>query len=68
MVLHSLEGASTTMGSALNTALTTSVTPSGIITEFTSILPWIGVMIGAAFVIYEARKLIKGAAKGKVRV
>lgn len=69
MVLHSLEGASTsTMGSTLNTALTTNITPSGIITEFTSILPWIGAMVGAAFVIYEARKLIKGSAKGKVRV
>lgn len=56
------------MGSSLNTALTENITPSGIITEFTGILPWVGVMIGAAFVLYEARKLIKGAAKGKVRV
>lgn len=56
------------MGSSLNTALTENITPSGIITEFTGILPWVGVMIGAAFVLYEARKLIKGASKGKVRV
>ena len=57
-----------TMGSELNTALKTNITPSGIIAEFTSILPWIGAMVGAAFVIYEARLMVKGAAKGKVRV
>ncbi len=56
------------MGSSLNTALTNSVTPSSIISEFTSILPWIGAMIGAAFVIYEAKKLVKGASKGKVKL
>lgn len=61
-------GSTTNMGSSLNTALTQNITPSGIITEFTSILPWVGLMVGAAFVIYEARKLIKGAGKGKVRV
>ena len=58
----------TSMGSELNTALQSNITPSGIITEFKSVLPWVGLMVGAAFVIYEARKLIKGAAKGKVRV
>lgn len=60
------EGAS--MGASLNTALTSSITPSGIITEFTSILPWVGLMVGAAFVIMLARKLIKGAGKGKVKI
>lgn len=63
-----MEGATSTMGSSLNTSLTTNITGEKIITEFTSILPWVGVMVGAAFLIYEARKLIKGAAKGKVRV
>lgn len=63
-----MEGSTASMGSALNTAMTQNITPSGIITEFTSILPWIGLMIGAAFVIYEARKLIKGAGKGKVKL
>lgn len=62
-----MEG-SVAMGEALNTALTTNITPASIITEFTDILPWVAGMVGAAFVIYEARKLIKGAAKGKVRV
>lgn len=60
------EGA-TNMGSELNTALTTSVKPTTIISEFKDIMPWIGTMVAAAFVIYEARKLIKGAGKGKVR-
>lgn len=55
------------MGSALNTGLTSAITGQGIITEFISILPWVGTMVAAAFLIYEARKLIKGAAKGKVR-
>lgn len=62
-----MEGA-TTMGGELNTALTSSVTGSGIIKEFISVLPWVGTMAAAAFLIYEARKLIKGASKGKVRV
>lgn len=57
----------TTMGSALNTGLTSAITGNGIITEFIAILPWVGTMVAGAFLIYEARKLIKGAAKGKVR-
>lgn len=62
-----MEGATATMGSKLNTGLTTNITPEGIVNNFIDILPWVGVMVGAAFVIYEARKLIKGASKGKVR-
>lgn len=57
-----------TMGGKLNTALTSSITGADIIEEFISILPWVGTMVAASFVIYEARKLIKGASKGKVRV
>lgn len=57
-----------TMGSELNTALTSAVTGNGVIEQFIDILPWVGVMVGAAFLIYEARKLLKGASKGKVRV
>lgn len=57
-----------TMGSSLNTALTSSITGADIIEEFVAILPWVGTMVAAAFVIYEARKMIKGASKGKVRV
>ena len=58
----------TSMGSALNTGLTNSITGTAIIDQFISILPWIAVMVGAAFLIYEARKMLKGAAKGKVRL
>lgn len=63
-----MDGGSATMGSSLNTALTTSITPSSIISEFTGIIPWVGTMVVASFVIYEARKLVKGAGKGKVRL
>ena len=56
------------MGEALNTGLTSAITPQGIIDQFIHILPWVGGLVGAAFLVYEARKLIKGAAKGKVRV
>lgn len=57
-----------TMGESLNTGLTSSITGAEIIEEFVDILPWVGTMVAAAFVIYEARKMIKGASKGKVRV
>ncbi len=57
-----------TAGTALNTGLTSSISGSGILSEFISILPWVGGMVAIAFVIYEARKLIKGTSKGKVRV
>lgn len=57
-----------TAGEALNTALTTNLTPSGLISDFTAILPWVGGACAVAFVIYMGRKLIKGFAKGKVRV
>lgn len=58
----------TGMGESLNTGLTTNISANGIIEQFIDVLPWIGIMVGAAFLIYEARKLIKGAAKGKVRL
>lgn len=61
-------GDATTVGQDLNTALTTNVTGSSIISEFINLLPWIGAMVGVAFLIYEARKMIKGASKAKVRV
>ena len=58
----------TGMGESLNTGLTTNISAEGIIEQFIDVLPWVGIMVGAAFLIYEARKLIKGAAKGKVRL
>ncbi len=67
MGLYLLDTAST-MGSEINTALTTAITPSNIVSQFIGFLPWIGGMVAAAFAIYEVRKLVKGASKGKVRV
>ena len=63
-----MERMDTGMGTALNTALTSNISPANILTGFIDILGWVGTMVGVAFLIYEARKLIKGAAKGKVRV
>lgn len=60
--------AGTTAGEALNTGLTSSISGSAILSNFIAILPWVAGMVGVSFVIYEARKLIKGTAKGKVRV
>ncbi len=63
-----MEGASETYGKALNTALQSSIKPDSIATQFIDVLPWVGGLVIVCFVLYEARKLIKGAAKGKVRV
>lgn len=68
MGLYLLDTATSSMGSEINTALTSSITPSNIVSQFIGFLPWIGGMVAAAFAIYEVRKLVKGASKGKVRV
>lgn len=65
IVMPATEGSA---GAALNTGLSTNITGSSILSNFIDILPWVGTMVGVAFVIYEGRKLIKGSAKGKVRV
>ena len=57
-----------TAGSAMNTALQANVDPNTITSQFIEILPWVGTMVVVCFVIYEAKKLIKGAGKGKVRL
>lgn len=62
-----MEGSST-FGSQLNTALQTNVKPDSIGTQFIDILPWVGGLVIVAFVIYEGKKLIKGASKAKVRL
>lgn len=61
-------GAVSDFGSEMNTALTTSVNPNALATQFVQIIPWVGLMVIVAFVIYEVRKLVKGAGKGKVRL
>lgn len=60
--------AGSTMGSKLNTALQNSVDPNSFMDGFIDILPWVGGLVVVAFLVYEARKLIKGASKAKVRV
>lgn len=57
-----------TGGDALNSALQANIAPGGIFAEFVKIMPWVGAMVGVGFLLYEGRKLIKGAAKGKVRL
>lgn len=68
MGLYLLDTATSSMGTEINTALSSSITPSNIVSQFIGFLPWIGGMVAAAFAIYEVRKLVKGASKGKVRV
>lgn len=66
-----LDGATTTgatAGQALNNALTTNVTGTSIMSDFISVLPWVAGIIGVSFLLYEGRKLLKGTAKGKLRV
>lgn len=63
-----MEGTTTTIGEELNSALTSNISGESILSNFIDLLPWVAVMVGVAFLIYEARKMLKGAAKGKVRV
>ena len=57
-----------TIGQELNTALTSNISGESILSNFIDLLPWVAVMVGVAFLIYEARKMLKGASKGKVSV
>lgn len=63
-----MEGSTPTMGETLNTALTQSITGEKIISEFVKILPWVALMVVAAFLIYESRKMVKGASHAKVNL
>jgi len=60
--------ATPSMGSKLNTALQTNVNPQTIMDGFIEVLPWVGTLVAVGFLIYEGKKLIKGAGKGKVRL
>ena len=57
-----------TIGQELNTALTSNISGESILSNFIDLLPWVAIMVGVAFLIYEARKMLKGASKGIVRV
>ena len=49
-------------------ALNTGISGSTIFGVFADMTSWIVTLVIVGFAIYELRKLIKGAAKGKVRV
>ena len=61
-----MEEGAKTMGETLNTGLQSSVTGEKIIAEFVKVLPWVGGLVVAAFIIYEAKRLLEGASHGKV--
>ena len=48
--------------------LNTGISSQTIFGTFVDMLPWIITLVITSFAIYELRKLIKGAGKGKVRV
>lgn len=63
-----MESGSVSMGSKLNTALTTNVDPGTLMDEFVGYIPYIGKVLPVVFAIGIARKLVKGLGKGKVRI
>lgn len=59
--------ASTTDMSAIITALNAGLTSSTIFGTVADLMPWVITLVIASLGLYFLRKLIKGAAKGKVR-
>lgn len=57
----------TTSMSAIITALNTGLTSSTIFGTVADLMPWVITLVIASLGLYFLRKLIKGAAKGKVR-
>lgn len=47
---------------------TTGITSSSLWTDVTAAVPLIVIVVGFAFGYYIVRKVVKGAAKGKVRM
>lgn len=52
---------------AVVTALTTGITPAVIMGQVGDLVPFLVVIVPTALGLYFLRKLVKGAAKGKVR-
>jgi hypothetical protein len=52
---------------AVITALTTALTPTVFFSVITSLVPFIIVLVPISLGLYFLRKLVKGAAKGKVK-
>lgn len=63
-----METSGQSFGAKLNAKLQESVKPDDVGTQFMDVLPWVGGLVIVCFVIYEVRKLVKGAAKAKVRL
>lgn len=66
-MLPVLAETSSNLASQVNTALETNVAPSGLVDQVVGLMPWIGAMVLVVFLIYEVRKLGKGASKGKLK-
>ena len=61
-------GVSTGSMNDVISSLNTGISSSTIFGTFVDMIPWIITLVIASFAIFELRKLIKGASKGKVRV
>ena len=59
---------STSDMAAIISALNTAVSSSTIFGVFAELVPWISTLIIALLGLYFLRKLIKGAAKGKLKI
>lgn len=53
---------------AIVDALNTGLSSSTMFATFAELVPWIITLVIASLALYYLRKLIKGAAKGKVRI
>lgn len=62
-----LAEAATGSMSSIVTQLTTGVSSTTIFGVVSELMPWVIVLIIASLGLYELRKLVKGASKGKVR-
>lgn len=64
-----MEGATTTTGSMSEvvTQLNTGITSATLFGTVADLMPWVITLTIASLGLYFLRKLIKGAAKGKVR-
>lgn len=62
-----MEGATVNSFQAIVEALNTGITSATLFSTVQLLMPWIITLTIASFALYELRKVIKGAAKGKVR-
>lgn len=62
-----MEGAASGSMTSIVTQLTTGVTSTTIFGVVSEVMPFVIIMIITSLGLYELRKVIKGASKGKVR-